>query len=78
MICGRALKGRLEVVKFAKSKYKLVGKGYGELRPRQAQLAPWAEIAVDLIGPWSIKIPPARLLTFSALTCIDTVTNFPE
>ena len=54
-------------------RYKLVGKGYGELPPRQAQLAPWSEIAVDLIGPWAIKIPPDHTLVLNALTCIDMV-----
>ena len=35
---------------------KLPGKGYGRLPPREAFVAPWHEIAVDLlvIGPWSI------------------------
>ena len=40
----------------------------------QAPLAPWDEVAVDLIGPWSIHIN-GQDLVFHALTCIDTVTN---
>ena len=36
-------------------KFKLPGRGYGETPPRQAQIAPWYEVAVDLIGPWKIS-----------------------
>ena len=38
---------------------------------------PWYEIAVDLIGPWEIKVK-SRLVTFNALTVIDTATNLVE
>ena len=58
-------------------RYKLPGKGYGELPPREAQLAPWQEIAVDLIGPWKIRVNDQQV-TFRALSIIDTVTNLPE
>ena len=34
-------------------------------------------MAVDLIGPWKIKVR-GREYEFSALTCIDTVTNLVE
>ena len=59
-------------------KYKLPGRGYGEAPPRQAHVAPWYEIAVDLIGPWKISIPGNQELEFRALTTIDTVSNLPE
>lgn len=60
-------------------KYKLPGRGYGEAPPRQAQVAPWYEVAVDLIGPWKISAPGLEEeLVFHALTTIDTVTNLPE
>ena len=58
-------------------KYKLPGKGYGELPPHDAQLTPWHEVAVDLIGPWTIKVQNQEHV-FKALTILDTVTNFPE
>jgi Integrase zinc binding domain len=58
-------------------KYKLPGKGYGELPPRQTNIAPWYEIAIDLIGPWKIVVQGQELI-FKALTCIDTVTNYVE
>ena len=58
-------------------KYKLAGPGYGQLPPREAPLAPWDEVAVDLIGPWKIEIHGQELV-FNALTCIDPVTNLSE
>ena len=58
-------------------RYKLPGKGYGELPPREAQLAPWQEIAVNLIGPWKICVNDHQV-SFCALSIIDTVTNLPE
>ena len=58
-------------------RYKLPGKGYGELPPREAQLAPWQEIAVDLTGPWKIRVNDQQI-TFRALSIIDIVTNLPE
>jgi hypothetical protein len=51
--------------------------GYGYLPPREALVAPWIEVAVDLIGPWQVNIA-TRILLFQALTCIDTVTNLAE
>jgi len=37
-------------------KNKLPGRGYKLLAPRQAQLVPWHEVAVDLIGPWEMEM----------------------
>jgi hypothetical protein len=54
------------------------GRGYGELPPRVTNHAPWNEVAVDLIGPWSIRLQDGRDLEFKALTAIDTVTNLTE
>ena len=51
-------------------------KGYGKLPPQEAQLALWKEIAVDLIGPWKIHVNN-QMVTFHALSIIDTVTNLP-
>jgi transposase InsO family protein len=56
---------------------KATGPGYGELPERDAQLLPWNEVAVDLIGPWRISIN-GQELEFNALTCIDPVTNLVE
>jgi hypothetical protein len=58
-------------------RYKLVGRGHGELAPREAALIPWNDIAVDLIGPWTLKVA-GRELRFVALTIIDTVTGLTE
>ena len=58
-------------------KAKLPGPGYSHLPPRDALSTPWLEVAIDLIGPWSI-IVKLQELVFHALTCIDTVTNLAE
>ena len=59
-------------------RYKLLGAGYGLLPPREAKLAPWDEVAIDLIGPWKIELPNKSKVEIMALTCIDTVTNLVE
>ena len=56
---------------------KLPGRGYGHLPPREANNMPWQEIAVDLIGPWTLKIRGVEI-TIRALTIIDTTTNLME
>jgi hypothetical protein len=56
---------------------KQIGPGYGKLPPRHAPLTPWNEVAVDLIGPWKVKIDQEEI-EFNALTCIDPVTNLVE
>eukprot|EP00978_Attheya_sp_CCMP212_P038888 scaffold197191_cov31-Attheya_sp.AAC.1 len=45
-------------------------------------MAPWREVADDLIGPWKVKIghlpvvnEAEAYVTFNALTCIDPVTK---
>ena len=53
------------------------GIGCSHLPPRDALIAPWFEVAVDLIGPWKVTIG-LREFSFQALTCIDTVTNLAE
>jgi hypothetical protein len=58
--------------------FKLPGRGQVlHLAPRQADITPWQEVAVNLIGPWTIKLH-GQSLAFQALTTIDTVTNYPE
>ena len=52
-------------------------KNYGHLPPRIAGLFPWETVAVDLIGPWKIKVNRIDL-EFHALTCIDPVSNVVE
>ena len=59
-------------------KCKLAGKGYGTLPPREPLMQPWYEVAVDLIGPWTIRDVDGNDHTFMALTIIDTVTNLCE
>jgi transposase InsO family protein len=38
---------------------------------------PWRQIAVDLVGPWTLSVGPQEM-TFTALTIIDMVTNLVE
>jgi transposase InsO family protein len=58
-------------------RHKNVLKGHGHTAPREASTHPWREVAVDLIGPWQIKIGEHEL-EFMALTIIDVVTNLVE
>jgi transposase InsO family protein len=53
-------------------------KGYGHLPPREAFTVPWHEIAVDLIGPWTLYDENGNEYVFTALTIIDTVTTYCE
>jgi len=60
---------------------KKTSRQHGLLSPRHAFTAPWNEVHIDTIGPWSFKatigaIP--KTFTFYTLTCIDPVTNLVE
>ncbi len=57
---------------------KLEGQRQGQHPPREAIIAPWEEIAVDLIGPWKMRDSKGNHHQFSALTIIDTVTTYCE
>ncbi len=42
-------------------------------------MAPWNEIAIDLIGPWKAKLQGLQQeIKFNALTCIDPISNLVE
>ena len=58
--------------------FKQQQKQYGQLPPQIAQVTLWTDVAVDLIGLWTIKLNNQKIYTFSTLTCIDLVTNFTE
>lgn len=58
-------------------RFKAVGKGHGHTAPKEAPLVPWREVAVDLIGPWSLSVA-GQEIQFRALTIIDLVTNLVE
>ena len=58
-------------------RHKLSGKGYGLLPEREMRIAPWEEVAIDLIGPWKVKVH-GKIIEFNALTCIDTASNLVE
>ena len=56
---------------------RLLTKPRGHLAPREAPLAPWREVHVDCIGPWTVTINDIKLC-FEALTCIDPITNLVD
>jgi hypothetical protein len=56
-------------------KYKLAGRGYGLLPEQEVWIAPWEEVAINLIGPWKVKVN-CQQVEFNALACIDTALNF--
>ena len=41
------------------------------------RIAPWEEVAIDLIGPWTVKVNNQKV-EFNTLTCIDTVSNLVQ
>ena len=47
--------------------YKADGQGWGLLPEREVTVEPFADVAVDLIGPWNIKVG-SRTFEFNALT----------
>ena len=53
------------------------GRQYGNLLPRDAGYSPFETVAVNLIGPWKLKVGRVSL-EFNALTCIDPVTDLTE
>jgi hypothetical protein len=55
-------------------KYKITSHGYGLLPEREVRIAPWEEVAIDLIGPLEVKVNGQKV-KFNALTCIDTALN---
>ncbi len=55
-------------------KHKLAGCCYGLLPKQEVWIAPWEEIAIDLIGTWIVKVN-GQQVEFNALTCIDTASN---
>ena len=57
--------------------YKNTLRGYGHLPTKEITFKPWFNVAVDLIGPWNIKVGQ-QLFTLDALTMIDTDTNLTE
>lgn len=59
-------------------RHKIDGRGFGHLAPRDVRAAPWEQVDIDLIGPWSITTKTNRTYEFLALTCIDRVTGLTE
>jgi hypothetical protein len=38
------------------------------------RIAPWEEVAINLIGPWKVKVN-GQQVELNALTCIDMASN---
>ncbi len=55
-------------------KHKIAGCGYGLLPKWEVWIEPWEEVAINLIGPWKVKVN-GRQFEFQALTCIDMASN---
>jgi hypothetical protein len=55
-------------------KHKLEGCSYGLLPKQEVWIAPWEEGAINLIGPWKVKVN-GQQVEFNALTYIDTPSN---
>ena len=51
---------------------------YGKLPPKLAETVPWRSVAVDLIGPYTIKSKDGTILDFMCLTMIDPATGWFE
>ena len=58
-------------------KHKLSGRSYGLLPECEVCIAPWEQVAIDLIGPWTVKVNGCNV-EFNALTCINTASNLVE
>ena len=59
-------------------KMKQPGPWYGLLPEQDVWIVPWAEVAVDLKGPWTVKIRGKTTQEVFALTIIDTASNLVE
>ena len=59
-------------------RHKLDGRGAGHLAPCTVRAAPWEQVDVDLIGPWTVPLKRGSLFEFMVLTCIDCVTGLVE
>ena len=59
-------------------RFKHVGRGYGHLPLRDDYPAPFEEVALDHIGPWTIDVPGFGKLKFEALTMVDVATTLLE
>jgi transposase InsO family protein len=59
-------------------RYKTNGPGYGHLPPRDDLPAPFHEVALDHIGPWTLNVPEFGSIKFEALTMIDIASTLCE
>eukprot|EP00977_Amphora_coffeiformis_P025972 scaffold23321_cov107-Amphora_coffeaeformis.AAC.1 len=60
------------------AKYKYNNHAYGHVPPRNDTAAPWDEVAIDTIGPWTVPIQNGHRLQIKALTMVDMATTLSE
>ena len=53
-------------------------KKYGHLPPKIATIAPWIQVCVDLVGPYTVKALDGTIMDFMCLTMIDPATGWFE
>ena len=58
-------------------KHKLTGHGHGLLPKHDVRIASGEEVAINLIGPWKVKVN-GQQFEFNALTCIDMALNLVQ
>jgi hypothetical protein len=58
-------------------KHNWAGLGYGLLPKQEVRIAPWEEVAINLSGPWKVKVNGQKV-EFNTLTCIGTTLNLVE
>ena len=51
---------------------------YGHSPPKIAQVLPWNQVCVDLIGPYTIKTKDKTIIDFMCLAIIDPTTSWFE
>ena len=51
---------------------------YGHLPAKVAEVIPWNQVCVDLVGPYTIKAKDKTVLDFMCLTMIDPATGWFE
>ena len=51
---------------------------YRHLQPKIAQVIPWNQVCVDLIGPYTIKAEAKTVMVFMCLIIIDPATSWFE
>jgi hypothetical protein len=46
------------------------------LQTKEAEVDPWTQVQIDLVGPWPVQTPSSGTKYLSALICIDPATKW--